>query len=83
MPEEEEKLPIKTELTSKEPLTTNEKQKHANDKIKPTSNVRAVKNVVGVLPDEVEEEEKEIVFFWPTVAFSDEIISMTPQNVRD
>ena len=38
--------------------------------------------MIGVLPDE-SEEEKEIVFFWPTVAFSDEIISMTPQNVRD
>ena len=45
-------------------------------------NQRAFKKIVGVLPEEVEEENKPI-FFWPNVEFSTEFLSMAPQNIRD
>ena len=35
------------------------------------------------MPEEAEVEEKKAVFFWPAVTFSDELISMAPQLIRD
>ena len=40
--------------------------------------MRASKKLIGFLPKESEEEEKEAIFFWPDIDFSTELLQMAP-----
>ena len=81
-------LPDKQSLPQKEDKTTDDPKNAEEQGLLPTNpnaanDLLAPKSEKVPVQEQEEEEKKEIVFFWPEIQLSDEILSMANQTIKE